>query len=206
MSDRPLTLSMLGGLEAEASGLPASPADREELLQGLRKAATFEGLATYDISERLLDFVGGSLQKPIASIMGEVWSQRKELREIAKKGKGKRDIESNVELCDHSMSCALHPSVELQVDGVTLGKLTFDVEANLKLQGVQLVIKNAQVTRIKAGKLISTFNLKCKTVPLMPPRKKTIDLPMSIDLRSGGIQLGAEPKAPAPTESPAAEP
>ena len=190
MPDRLLTLSMLGGLEADVSGAPVSAADREKMLHALREAAAHKGLGAYDIAERLLNFVGDSVAKPVAGIMGEVWSQRKELREIAEKGKDKRDVEGDVELYDHSISCALHPSVELQANGVKVGTMTFDFTANLKMQGVQLVIKNACITRIKAGKLTSTVTLEYDKIPLMPPCKKTLDIPQSIKLPGGGIRLG----------------
>jgi len=200
MPDQPLTLSMLGGLEADASGIPISSEDREKLLHQLREAAAVKGLSSFDISERLLKFIGESVRKPVAGIMGEVWKQRRELREIAEKGKDKRDVEGNVELYDHSISCALHPSVELHANGVKLGTMTFDFKANLKLQGVQLVIRNAWITSIKAGKLTSTISLEYNKIPLMPPCKKTIDLPQSINLPGGGIRLGGESTPPAATE------
>jgi hypothetical protein len=199
MPDNQLTLSMLGGLEADASGLPISGADREKVLGKLREAAAGEGLGAYDLGGRLLSFVGESLRKPVAGIMGEVWKQRKELREIAEKGKDKRDIEGNVELYDHTISWALHPSVELRANGVKLCTMTFDCKANLKLEGVQLLIRNAWITQIKAGKLGSTISLEYKSVPLMPPCKKTIDLPKTFDLPGGGIRLGGETKAPTVT-------
>jgi hypothetical protein len=77
--------------------------------------------------------------------------------------------------------------------------MTFDCKANLKLEGVQLLIRNAWITQIKAGKLGSTISLEYKSVPLMPPCKKTIDLPKSFDLPGGGIRLGGETKAPTVT-------
>ncbi len=187
----PLTLSMLAGLESHVSGVPVTTEDREKLLHSLREKATFEGLAAYDISERLLDFLTGALQKPVAGIMGEVWRQRKELAAIAEKGKDKRNVEGNVELFAHTIGCDLHPSVELQVDHMKIGSLVFDVVANMKLQGVQFVIRNACITKIKAGMLTSTVSLQYKAFPLMPPCKKTIDLAMHLDLPGGGIPLTA---------------
>lgn len=196
MSD--LTLSMLGGLEADSSGLPLTAADREKLLKSFHDAAAGEGLGAYDLGGRLLGFVGESLRKPLAGIVGEVWKQRKELREIAEK-KDKRDVEGSVELFDHTISWTLHPSVELQANGVKLSTMRFDCKANLKLQGVQLVIRNSWITSIKAGKLGSTITLEYKSVPLMPPCKKTIDLRKSFDLPGGGIRLGGDPRPPAVT-------
>lgn len=199
MPDVPLTISALGGFETETSGFPASQAEREKLLRSLGETADFAGLAKYNLGERLLDFLAESLRKPVADVVGEVWRQRKELREIAEKGKDQPDVEGSVELFDHSMTCELHPSVELHANGVKIGPtITFDVKAELKLDGVQLIIKNAWITRIKAGKLTSTITLECKTIPLMAPCKKTIDLPQHLDLPGGGIRLGGEPSVSTP--------
>ena len=197
MPDRPLTLSMLGGLEADVSGGPISPAARKKLLTAMSEVATVQGLSAFNIGERLLKFVSESVNKPVAGIMEEVWSQRKELREIAEK-KDSRDVEGKVELFDHSITFALHPSVELQANGVKVGPtMTFDFKVDLKLQGIMLVMKNAWITQIEAGKLTSTINLEYKEIPLMPECKKTIDLSRSFDLPGGGIRLGGEPRRPA---------
>jgi hypothetical protein len=190
---------MLGGLEADASGLPISPEAREKLLTQMREAVATKGFTFGDISERLLSFVGQAVRKPVAGVMGEVWRQRQELREIAEKKKDKKDVEGAIELYDHSISCALHPSVELHVDGAKIGTMTFDFKANLRLQGVQLVMKNAWITRIKAGKLTSTVTLEYEKIPLMPPCKRTIDMKQSIVLPGGGIRLGGEEAPPAAT-------
>ena len=200
MPDEPLTLSMLGGLEADASGLPTTPEEREKLLASMRAAVATKGFSAFDISERLLGFVGKAARKPVAGIMGEVWRQRQELRDIAEKKKDKKDVEGSVELYDHSISYSLRPSVELHADGVKIGTMTFDFKANLRLQGVQLVMKNAWITRIKGGKLTSTVTLEYEKIPLMPPCKKTIDMKQSIVLPGGGIRLGGEETPPAPLE------
>jgi len=192
MPDNQITLSMLGGLEADASGLPVSAAEGKKLLQALSEVASGEGLGAHDLGARLLSFVGEALRKPVADILGEVWRQRKELREITEQGKDKRDVEGKVGLVDHSISWVLHPSVELRANGVELCTLRFDCKVNLKLQGVELFLKNAWITQIKAGKLASTIGLEYKTIPLVPPCKKTIDLPSSFDLPGGGIRLGGD--------------
>lgn len=194
MSDGALTFSMLGGLEADVSGIPVSEADRQKLLEGMRKAlaAANAGLARFDLNDRLLGFIGESLRKPVADILEEVWSQRKELRKIAEKGSDKRDVEGKVTLCDHSIKWALHPSVEIRANEVPLCTMTFDCVINLKLQGLKVLIRNAWITRIYAGELSSTVNLEYKTIPLMPECKKTIDLEKSFALPGGGIRLGGD--------------
>src|SRR4026209_659578 len=132
MPDGPLTLSMLGGLEDDASSLPPTKEERDKLLASMRAAVATKGFSAFDISERLLGFVGKAARRPVAGVMGEVWRQRQELREIAEKKKDKKDVEGSIELYDHSISCALHPSVELHVDGAKIGTITFDFKANMR--------------------------------------------------------------------------
>jgi hypothetical protein len=195
MSD-PLTFTALCGIEADASGLPVIAADRDDLLQSLRESAGISGLAAFNIGERLFDFLAESLRKPVAGIVGEVWSQRKELRKIAEKGKDKPNLEATVELFEHSIAYALHPSVEIQVSGAKVGAMTFDVTAKLKLEGLQVVIKNAWITQVKAGKLTSTLGIDYKGIPLMAPCKKTVDLKAQLFLPHGGIRLGGDVTPP----------
>lgn len=195
MSD-PLTLTALCGIEADVSGIPITAAERDKLLQSLRDGARESGLAKFDISEQLLGFVADALRKPVAGIIGEVWSQRKELRKIAEKGKDKPNLEATVELFEHTISYAVHPSAELQANGAKVGAITFDVTAKLKLEGVQIVIRNAWITEVRAGKLMSTLGIDCKGMPLMAPCKKTIDLKAHFYLPGGGIRLGGDTVAP----------
>ncbi len=197
MTDAPLTISMLGGLETAAHGLPITPADREELAASLRdRAREFRELSRHDLGQRLLEFVGQSLRKPVVSVLGEAWSQRRELRALADKGSDRRDVESEVELYEHTMTCELHPSVELQLDGVTVGTMTFDIALRLALEGVKLVIRNACITSIKAGTVTTTLSLEYEGVALMPPRTQKVDLPGSVDLPAGGINLGGSAARP----------
>ena len=202
MSDD-LTLAVLCGIDDKVKGFPVTKEEREKLIKSMRERAAFEGLSAFDIGERLLDFVGESLQEPVAGILGEVWSQRKELREIAAKGgKDKRDVEAKVELYDHTISYAIHPSVEVQVGGIKVGAMTFDATAKLKLEGIQLVIKNAWIIQVRAGLLTSTLSLEYKTIPLMAPCKKKIDLPIHLKLPGGGIRLGGDTTPPQITPEP----
>ena len=41
---------------------------------------------------------------------------------------------------------------------------------------------------LKAGKLLSTISLEYKTIPVAPPCKKTVDVPLTVTLPGGGIR------------------
>ena len=190
MAER-LTLSMLAGLERETPGVPADSANRENLRESLQKAAAFDNLAAYALGERLRDFLCESLAQPVADILGEAWKQSAELQAMAEEQtvSEESDVESHVELYDHSITCAFHPSVELKANGVTVATMTFDVNADLKLEAIQVVIRNACITRVKAGQLTSEVTLAYKDQPLMPPCETTVDLPLALELPGEGIRL-----------------
>lgn len=195
MPQSELTLSVLCGLEPYGS-LPIDEADRAKVLKSIHDAMGRLHLSVYDLDQRLLASIGGYLRKPVADILGEAWRQRKELREIAEKGEDGRDVEGEVELYNHSIKFGLKPTVTLLVNGEEIRTLTFHVDSELELKAIKLVIKNACITQIKAGKLKSSTTLKCEEFPLMAPCEKTLDLPLSMDLPGGGIRLGGPVKAP----------
>ena len=117
-----LTLAMLGGLSPSTSGVPITAEERKNAVAEIRKSLNTEGLGAYDIGERLLGFIGESLITPVASIVEEAWSQRKELRDLAQKGE-KHDVEGKVTLVEHAISCMVHPTVELRVFGKRIGAM-----------------------------------------------------------------------------------
>jgi len=196
MPSQPLTLSVLAGLDVDASGSGLTAKDREEATAKLSeevKKITAKGSAP-ELSKHLLDFVTESLRKPVAGVLGEVWRQRKEMREAGAKDGDDKSVTGDVELIDHSMKWVLHPSVQLTVDGVAMKpKLVFDVDVDLALAGVKIVIKNACITQVRAGTLTSTVKLACRDIELTK-QSKSIDLPGELDLPHGGIDLSGIPR------------
>src|ERR1051325_2596687 len=91
MTNEPITISLLAGLESTTSGAGLNPKEREELVASLRKTAhELSQLQRYDLGERLAGFLTESLRKPGADVLAEVWKQRKEMQDAAAKGKDGR--------------------------------------------------------------------------------------------------------------------
>src|SRR5258706_15912528 len=117
MIDTSPTLSWLAGVSVDASKSGVSHADREKLVAALRaRAHEFPQLGPYDLGERLLGLLTESLRKPVASVLEEVWKQRKELREVAAGTRGHATA-ADVEMIDHSMTWTLKPAVTMTVNG-----------------------------------------------------------------------------------------
>ena len=203
MPESQLTIAMLAGIEPDPILPGLSETERKKLVAALRdKARELPLLAPFDVGERVLGLLAKALQKPLAEVLADVWKQRQEMRDAAAKAIAARTSTAEVELYEHTISWAVHPTVKITVNQMST-TLKFDVKWKGGLEGAKIVIERAHITEFLTGKLTSTVNLEFKSVPLMAPVKRTIDLPGQFKLPGGGINLSgmadAIPAAPSST-------
>lgn len=194
MSDRDLTIAVLAGLDADATKSGLSQVDRNKLAARLSEEAhKFAALKPYDVGPRMLELLTDALRKPVADALGEIWKQRKELREAAAKGDDTSRVKADVDLVEHSATWTLKPSITVKVSSapppIPTITLVLDVEVKLALHGVKMVIERAHITRFIAGTLKSTVTIRYKDFPLAAPFEKELNLPGELALPGGGIDL-----------------
>jgi len=192
MPDTEITIAALAGLDAKKSGL--TDEDRAKLAERLAEEAhRFAALKPYDVGPRMLELLTDALRKPVAEALGEIWKQRKELREAAATGKDTSKVKADVDLVEHSATWTLKPSITLKITSapppVPTVTLELDVEVKFALHGVKMVIERAHITKFVSGKLKSTVEIKYKDFPLSAPYEKELDLPGELALPGGGIDL-----------------
>ena len=190
MSEPPLTISAIAGLEPEASGFPFSREEREAFSERLTALVReVPVLAPFDMGPRLLEFLRESLHTPLTDLIEEMWRQRKELADVTASGTAEKPVLGEVALHEHEMSLTLHPAAELFMDSVKVATLAFDVETTLKLEAVHVVMRNAHITGFTAGRLTAAVTVEFKGLPVMPKKERTIDLSREFRLPHGGIPL-----------------
>lgn len=189
MAESQLTIAVLAGLEVDPVHPGLSAAERQKLIATLRdKAREVPLLKPFDLGERLLGVITDALRKPLASVLEEVWKQRKEMRDAAAKTSADHGSTAEVELFEHTITWAVHPTVTITVNKMSK-TLKFDVGVKLALEAAKVVIERAHITRFLSGTLTSTVDLKYGDFALMAPYKRTIDLPGEFVLPGGGINL-----------------
>lgn len=189
MAESQLTIAVLAGLEVDPVHPGLSAAERQKLIATLRdKAREVPLLKPFDLGERLLGVITDALRKPLASVLEEVWKQRKEMRDAAAKTSADHGSTAEVELFEHTITWAVHPTVTITVNKMSK-TLKFDVRVKLAVEAAKIVIERAHITRFLSGTLTSTVDLKYGDFALMAPYKRTIDLPGEFVLPGGGINL-----------------
>jgi hypothetical protein len=189
MAESQLTIAVLAGLEVDPVHPGLSAAERKKLVATLRdKAREVPLLKPFDLGERLLGVITDALRKPLAGVLEEVWKQRKEMRDAAAKTSADHGSTAEVELYEHTITWAVHPTVTITVNKMSK-TLKFDVGVKLALAAAKIAIERAHITRFLSGTLTSTVDLKYGDFALMAPYKRTIDLPGEFVLPGGGINL-----------------
>jgi hypothetical protein len=189
MAESQLTIAVLAGLEVDPVHPGLSAAERKKLVATLRdKAREVPLLKPFDLGERLLGVITDALRKPLAGVLEEVWKQRKEMRDAAAKTSADHGSTAEVDLYEHTITWAVHPTVTITVNKMSK-TLKFDVGVKLALAAAKIAIERAHITRFLSGTLTSTVDLKYGDFALMAPYKRTIDLPGEFVLPGGGINL-----------------
>jgi hypothetical protein len=189
MAESQLTIAVLAGLEVDPVHPGLSAAERQKLVATLRdKAREVPVLKPFDLGERLLGVITDALRKPLAGVLEEVWKQRKEMRDAAAKTSSDHGSTAEVELYEHTITWAVHPTVTITVNKMSK-TLKFDIGVKLALAAAKIAIERAHITRFLSGTLTSTVDLKYGDFALMAPYKRTIDLPGEFVLPGGGINL-----------------
>jgi hypothetical protein len=91
-----------------------------------------------------------ALDIALEDILGQAWSSWQELSQYADSAK---DEINTVTLSDHTIKSSHQPSVDIIVDGVSLHTFDFAVLAELKVEGVELVVQGGAITKIRLGDL-----------------------------------------------------
>lgn len=194
MSDGDITISVLAGLDVDAKRSGLTKDDRARLAAKLREAAhTVAAFQSFDVGPRMVELLTEALRKPVAHALGEIWKQRKELRDAAAQGRDATIVKADVGLIEHSATWTLKPSITVKLTSAPPPFPTFtlalDVDVTFSLHGVRMVIERAHITRFMAGKLKSRVDIRYKGVPLAAPFERQLDLPGDVVLPRGGINL-----------------
>jgi len=205
MAESQLTIAVLAGLEPDPIVPALSESERQKLVTALRdRARELPLLKPFDVGERVLGLLTKALHKPVAEVIADVWKQRQEMRDAAAKSIAARASVAEVELYEHTISWAVHPTIKVTVNQMSV-PLRFDVKWKGGLEGAKIVIERAHITKFLTGKLTSTVSLEYNAFPLMAPIKRTIDLPGQFKLPGGGINLSGMTDAVAPAPSPTSD-
>lgn len=148
------------------------------------KAAVMKhpGVAWNSVSEEIGETVEGLFKVDTVDVLCSAWSQYRDLQKYRDKNRYGPEETNLVSLARHSVRSVHRPSMEIMVNDVKLGRLEFEIDLRLDLEGVVLKIRDGKIWEIKAGRCSGKGVCKCGDVTLMSKETPKFDLPGRVKL------------------------
>jgi hypothetical protein len=133
------------------------------------------------------------LRTPLSSILADAWRTYAPFLEYCDPAKHPPGDTAEVELESHTVRSSLRPYVEIVVDGKRVGRIDFQVEAEVRLDAAILLIRNARFMGLRAGRSTFAGTFALEEV-ILARTEKRFPLPGSISFGDGiPIRPGVAP-------------
>ena len=131
------------------------------------------------------DLVVRLIHIQITDVLTGAWKTHRKLKKFADPKQYPPGTASTVPLATHHIKVNQKPYLEITVDGVPQGKIEFDLELDLAIDGGMLVIQDGRIMRLEAGKARLTGTVKCEGVVVVERASREYDWNAGISFREG---------------------
>jgi hypothetical protein len=169
-------------------GVPIEPTDA--LAESLREHGTVKALVTgfpgltAVVEREVATETDGLLSPNLLDLAVAGWNRYEALREAARRTRDAPTTEEVVALATHRIEYNHHPSVELFIDGKSVGTIEVGLAVAFDMAGVLAVVRQARLTEIRSGKCTVTATLAIERAVVAKQQRK-FDLPGAVRLRHG---------------------
>ena len=121
----------------------------------------------------------------VVRLLVDGWNKARELRKYRDEAAYPPDEVIVVALSKHKLESQHKPHLELVVADRPVGRLHFQIDLALNIDGAQLTIQGGRIMRIATGKTSGTGTIRCEGVIVGQKEAKLGALPGKIDLGAG---------------------
>ena len=172
---------LFGGMPVEPTGALAESLHEHGTVK--RFVTGLPGL-TAVIEREVATELGGLLSLNLLDLAGAGWNRYKALREAARRTRDAPTTEEVVALATHRIESSHHPTVELFIDGKSVGTIEVELDVAFGMAGLLGVIRQARLTAIRSGNCTVTGTLAIERI-VVAQRRRQFDLPGAVGVRHG---------------------
>ena len=171
-----------GGVSSDQLPDPATTEAYARLQEQLQDKA---GTAWKMMQSNMGQHLGRLLDIDVVGVLVEGWNKTRELRKYRDEAAYPPDEVIVVALSKHKLESKHTPHLELVVADRPIGKLHFQIDLALAIDGAQLTIQGGRIKRIATGKTSGTGTIRCEGAIVGQKEQKLGALPGTIDLGNG---------------------
>lgn len=178
----------------ELFGLDRTPLEPDELpdlaksgpLAGIRqRLGERAGVVWNAVRRRVPEQLRALLDVGAPDILVSAWNTSRELTKYRDPARYPPEQVVIVPLTKHKITSTHEPSVEVYVDGLSLGRVGFQLRVELTLQGAELKIQGGRILQIRTGRCDGVGTIACEGIVLKRIEGKVLVVPGTIDLGDG---------------------
>ncbi len=143
------------------------------------------GVAWQMVRSNIGQHLGRLLDIDVVDLLVGGWNKARDLRKYRDETAYPPDEVIVVALSKHKLQSKHTPRLELVVADRPIGRLQFDVDVALAIDGAQLTIQGGRIMRIATGKTSASGTIKCEGVVIGQPEARLGALPGEIRLGQG---------------------
>jgi hypothetical protein len=153
-------------------------------------AAQLVERAAAGLAGRLLDL-------DLADLLAAGWRKHAALAEAARITAADPAREQVVDLAAHRVTCTHSPALEIQLDGVKVATVDFELRVAFTVVGLAAAVREGRLVGLRSGRCELSVTLSAEGIPVVE-RNAEVDLAVMIPLGDGvPLVPAAEPAAPA---------
>lgn len=136
-------------------------------------------------SEEITTKAGDLLSVSIPDILIRAWNKTGILNKYINREKYDPEEVFLIELKEHTVTSKHKPYLDVEVNNKSIGKINFEIDLDIAVQGVILKIQDAKIRQIRTGTLKVSGAINCEGLEIAKKKSKEINLPGKIDLGEG---------------------
>lgn len=173
------------GEELSQSRLSAMESSRK--ISSLKEVFSKEvkGIRWHVVFNEIMKKVGDLLNIGVSDIMVMAWNKYSLLLKYLDREKYSPDETFLVPLAEHTIKSEHHPYIEILINDKTVGKIGFDINISLNLEGIILKIQDGKIKEILTGSCKGKGTISHGDFVISEKSLEPIQLPGSIDLGEG---------------------
>jgi hypothetical protein len=137
------------------------------------------------LTDEIKSKAGDLLSISIPDILIRAWNKAGILNKYINKEKYDPEEVFLIELKEHTISSKHKPYLDLEVNNKSIGRINFEIDLSITVQGAILKIQDAKIKEISTGSIRISGGIHCEGLEITKKESKEIKLPGKIDLGEG---------------------
>ena len=138
-----------------------------------------------DLSDEIKSRASELLNIPLQDLLIRAWRESGVLNKYINREEYDPEAVIFIELKEHTMTSNHKPYLDIEINQKSIGKINFEINLELTVQGIILKIQDAKIKQIRTGNMKATGTINCEGHEIGKKESEEVEFPGTLDLGEG---------------------